>query len=211
MKRNTTLLKIHPETPEGKKIQKVIDCLNSGGVIIYPTDTIYGLGCSIYNSTAIEQIARIKNVRPGKYKFSFIFSTISELSEYTKHFDTNVYRLLKKVTPGPFTFILEANNKLPRELKFQRKQLGIRIPDHNVPRQLVEQLGHPLLNSSIRDEDTVLEYITDPSLILERYDGMVDIVIDSGYGDNQASTIIDCTKDDFEILREGKGKLDLFV
>lgn len=207
----TTFLKIHPENPEGRKIQKVIDCLQSGGVIIYPTDTIYGMGCSIYNSSAIERIARIKNVKPGKYKFSFIFSSISELSEYTKNFSTNVYKVLKKATPGPYTFILEANSKLPKELKFQRKQLGIRIPDHVVPRNIVELLGHPLLNSSIHDEDTVLEYKTDPSLILEKYDGLVDMVIDSGYGGNVASTIIDCTSDDFEILREGKGALDLAV
>jgi tRNA threonylcarbamoyl adenosine modification protein (Sua5/YciO/YrdC/YwlC family) len=203
------LIKIYPENPSDRHIQKVVECLNDGGVIIYPSDTVYGLGCDILKSKAVERIANIKGIRSDKANFSFICSDLSHLSDYTKPLNNNIYRLMKKTLPGPFTFILEANNKVPKLFQSKKKTVGIRVPDNNIPREIVKALGNPIMTTSIHDEDDIIEYSTDPELIYEKYKDLVDIVIDGGYGGNEPSTIIDCTKDEFEIIRQGKGVLEL--
>jgi tRNA threonylcarbamoyl adenosine modification protein (Sua5/YciO/YrdC/YwlC family) len=203
------LLRIYPENPHEKYIEKVVKCLESGGIIIYPTDTIYGLGCDITKPKAVERIANIRGVKPEKANFSFVCSDLSHLSEFAKPLSNNVYRLMKKVLPGPFTFIIEANNNVPKLFQSKRKTVGIRVPDHPIPKEIIRLLGNPIMSTSIHDEDEIIEYSTDPELIYEKYKDLVDIVIDSGYGGNEPSTIIDCTKDDFEIIRQGKGIIEL--
>ena len=202
------LLKIHSENPHDKKIQQVVECLKDGGVIIYPTDTVYGLGCDIFKQKAVEKIARIKKVNIKKHNFSFICSDLSHLSDFTKPMDRSTYKLMKKALPGAFTFILNANNTIPKLFKNNRKTIGIRVPNHNVPRNIVELLGNPILTTSIRDEDSIVEYSTDPELIYEKFKKQVDIVIDCGYGNLVPSTVIDCSKFEIEIIRQGLGKLD---
>lgn len=186
---------------------KVVKILNEGGIIIYPTDTVYGLGCDIYNHKAVEKIARIKNRNLTKANFSFICSDLSHISDYTRQINNVTFKLMKKNLPGPFTFILPANNNVPKLFKNKKKTVGIRIPDNNIPLDIVRFLGHPILTTSIYDEDDVIEYTTDPELIYEKYDNVVDIVIDGGYGDNIPSTVVDCTNDEIEIVRQGKGEL----
>ena len=202
------LLKIHPENPHEKKILQVVECLKDGGVIIYPTDTVYGLGCDIFKQKAVEKIARIKKVNIKKHNFSFICSDLSHLSDFTKPMDRSTYKLMKKALPGAFTFILNANNTIPKLFKNNRKTIGIRVPNHNIPRKIVELLGNPILTTSIRDDDSIVEYSTDPELIYEKYKKQVDIVIDCGYGNLVPSTIVDCSKVEIEIIRQGLGKLD---
>ena len=202
------LLKIHSENPHDKKIQQVVECLKDGGVIIYPTDTVYGLGCDIFKQKAVEKIARIKKVNIKKHNFSFICSDLSHLSDFTKPMDRSTYKLMKKALPGAFTFILNANNTIPKLFKNNRKTIGIRVPNHNIPRNIVELLGNPILTTSIRDDDSIVEYSTDPELIYEKYKKQVDIVIDCGYGNLVPSTIVDCSKVEIEIIRQGLGKLD---
>ena len=202
------LLKIYPENPNEKKIQQVVECLKDGGVIIYPTDTVYGLGCDIFKQKAVEKIARIKKVNIKKHNFSFICSDLSHLSDFTKPMDRSTYKLMKKALPGAFTFILNANNTIPKLFKNNRKTIGIRVPNHNIPRNIVELLGNPILTTSIRDDDSIVEYSTDPELIYEKYKKQVDIVIDCGYGNLVPSTIVDCSKVEIEIIRQGLGKLD---
>ncbi|SFC32725.1 tRNA threonylcarbamoyl adenosine modification protein, Sua5/YciO/YrdC/YwlC family [Flexibacter flexilis DSM 6793] len=204
-------IKIYPENPDMRRIEQVVRCLREGGVIIYPTDTVYGMGCDIHNQRAIERIARIKGIKPEKANFSFICYDLSHLSEYTKGVDTPIFKLMKKALPGPFTFILEANTKVPKLLNNKKKTVGIRIPDHNVPRQIVKELGHPILTTSIRDEDEVIEYSTDPELIYEKYQHLVDLVIDGGYGNNVASTIVDCSEGEPEIVRQGLGDIEQYL
>lgn len=199
------LLKIHPQNPEERKILEVVECLNDGGVVIYPTDTVYGIGCSIYNSKAIEKICRIKNVKPNS--LSFICYDLSDISEYTSHLSTPVFKVMKKALPGPFTFILQSSSKVPKILNTNKKTVGIRVPNHNITRMLVKELGNPIITTSIRDEDEIIEYSTDPELIYEKFEKLVDIVIDAGYGGNVASTIVDCTQSEFEVIREGAGSL----
>lgn len=201
------LIKIYPENPSEKTIIKVVEELNSGKVIIFPTDTIYGMGCSIYQTKAINRIAKIKGTKLEKANFSIIFNNLSMLSEFTKPINTSIFRLMHKNLPGPFTFILEANSNVPRIFHGKKKTIGIRIPDNNIINQIVEKLGHPVVTTSIRDEDTVVEYITDPELIEEKYRYLVDFVIDGGYGDNEASTVVDCLSGEPEITRPGKGIL----
>lgn len=201
------LIKIHPENPHEKKIQQVVECLKDGGVIIYPTDTVYGLGCDIFKQKAVEKIARIKKVNIKKHNFSFICSDLSHLSDFTKPMDRSTYKLMKKALPGAFTFILNANNTIPKLFKNKRKTIGIRVPNHNIPRNIVELLGNPILTTSIRDDDSIVEYSTDPELIYEKYKKQVDIVIDCGYGNLVPSTIVDCSKVEIEIIRQGLGKL----
>jgi tRNA threonylcarbamoyl adenosine modification protein (Sua5/YciO/YrdC/YwlC family) len=201
-------IKIYPENPDPKKIQKVVEVLRDGGIIIYPTDTIYGLGCNIYNQKAVERICLIKGVKPQKNNFSFICYDLSNISEYTRALSTPVFKVMKKALPGPFTFILEANNQVPKILNSKKKTVGIRIPDHSIPRLLVKELGQPILTTSIRDEDDVIEYSTDPELIFEKYRDLVDVVIDGGYGKNVASTILDCTGPEIEVIRQGLGNLE---
>ena len=205
------LLKIFPENPHEKKIQQVVECLKDGGVIIYPTDTVYGLGCDIFKQKAVEKIARIKKVNIKKHNFSFICSDLSHLSDFTKPMDRSTYKLMKKALPGAFTFILNANNTIPKLFKNNRKTIGIRVPNHNIPRNIVELLGNPILTTSIRDDDNIVEYSTDPELIYEKYKKQVDIVIDCGYGNLSPSTIVDCSKGEIEIIRQGLGKLDRFL
>lgn len=203
------LVKIYPENPNPKAIQKVIDVLTKGGVIIYPTDTVYSFGCDITKSRALEQIARLKDIKVEKANFSIIFSDLSHLSEYTKQVDTPTYKLLNRALPGPYTFILDASNAVPKIFKSKKKTIGIRIPDNNIPREIVKALGNPIIASSVHDEDEIIDYTTDPELILEKYGNVVDLVIDGGIGDNFASTVIDLTSGSPEVVREGKGDLSI--
>jgi tRNA threonylcarbamoyl adenosine modification protein (Sua5/YciO/YrdC/YwlC family) len=204
------LLKIHPETPSQRQIEKVVECLRDGGIIIYPTDTVYGLGCDIFKSKAIERIARMKGIKPEKANFSFICHDMSQITDFTKPIDNNVFKLIKRVLPGPYTFILNANSTVPKYIQSRKKTVGIRIPDNNIPLEIVRQLGHPIMTTSIHDEDDLVEYTTDPELIYEKYRDLVDIVIDGGFGGNLASTVLDCTGTEIEIVREGLGSLNIF-
>ncbi len=201
-------IKLYNDNPNQKEIDKIVKILRSGGLIIYPTDTVYGLGCDITNTKALEKVALIKGVKLEKSNFSFICNDLSHLSDYVKQIDSPTFKLLKRALPGPYTFILPVSNNLPKAFK-KRKTVGIRIPDNNIARTLVENLGNPIVSTSIRDEDDVLEYTTDPELIYEKWNNLVDVVIDGGYGDNTASTIIDLTDDHPEVIREGKGSLDI--
>ena len=201
-------IKIYNDNPNQKAIDKVVAVLKRGGLVIYPTDTVYGLGCDITNTKALEKIAQIKGVKLEKAKFSFICNNLSHLSDYVKQIDSATFKILKKALPGPYTFILPGSNNLPKVFK-KKKAVGIRIPDNNITRTLVESLGNPIVTTSIRDDDEVLEYTTDPELIFEKWGKLVDIVIDGGYGDNQASTVIDFTEGYPEVIREGKGSLDI--
>ncbi|MBU2907414.1 threonylcarbamoyl-AMP synthase [Arenibacter algicola] len=203
------LIKIYPENPNPKEIKRVVDVLKKGGLIIYPTDTVYGLGCDITNTKALEKIARIKGVKLAKANWSFICADLSNLSDYVRQIDTSTFKILKRALPGPYTFILPGNNNLPKEFK-KKKTVGIRIPNNSIARTLVEALGNPIVSTSIRDEDELLEYTTDPELIYEKWRNLVDIVIDGGYGDNMASTVIDLSEDEPIVVREGKGSLDIF-
>lgn len=201
-------IRIYEENPDPKRIRQAVEVLRNGGVIIYPTDTVYGLGCDITNLRAVEKICRIKGINPKKHNFSFICADLSNIAEYTRVISKPVFKMMKKALPGPFTFILEANTQVPKILHSNKKTVGIRVPAHNVPRLIVEELGQPLLSTSIRDEDEVLEYSTDPELIFEKYEHLVDLVIDGGYGQNVGSTILDCIGDEVEVLREGLGQLE---
>jgi tRNA threonylcarbamoyl adenosine modification protein (Sua5/YciO/YrdC/YwlC family) len=202
------LLKIFPENPDQRKIQIVLECLRDGGVIIYPTDTVYSIGCDMLQIKSVERVAAIKGVKADKANFSVIFNDLSHIAEYTKPFNTEIYKLMKKTLPGPFTYILNASNKVPKIFQSRKKTIGIRVPDNLITRQLVEEFGNPLISTSVYDEDEILEYTTDPELIHEKYNNLVDVVIDGGYGDNMASTVVDCTGETIEILRQGKGELD---
>ncbi|MDG1715229.1 L-threonylcarbamoyladenylate synthase [Lacinutrix sp.] len=203
------LIKIYEENPNPKAIKKVIDVLKQGGLVIYPTDTVYGLGCDINNSKALERIARIKGVKLEKAKLSFICYDLSNLSDYVKQIDSSTFKILKRALPGPYTFILPGSKSLPSVFK-KKKEVGIRIPNNNITLEIVKALGNPLVSTSIRDEDEILDYTTDPELILEKWDNLVDLVIDGGYGGNEGSTIVDLSKDEPEVIREGKGSLDIF-
>ncbi|MBR9915194.1 MAG: threonylcarbamoyl-AMP synthase [Algicola sp.] len=203
------LIRIYEENPNPKEIKKVIDVLKKGGLIIYPTDTVYGLGCDITNIKALEKIARIKGVKLEKSNFSFICEDLSNLSDYVKQINTTTFKILKRALPGPYTFILPGSNNLPHPFK-KRKTVGIRIPNNSIALEIVRQLGNPIVSTSIRDEDEIIEYTTDPELILEKWDNLVDLVIDGGYGDNEASTVIDLSEEEPLIVREGKGSLEIF-
>ena len=203
------LLKIYPENPNPKAVNTVVECLQDGGIVIYPTDTIYGIGCDIFKQKSIERIISILGEKKKKDALTFICHDLSNLSDYTKPLDNNVFKTMKRVLPGPFTFILEANNSVPKLLQSHKKTIGVRIPDNNIIREIVRQLGHPILSTSVKDDDEVIEYTTDPELIYERYGDMVDIVIDGGYGDNTPSTVVDCTSGEIEVVREGKGDISL--
>ena len=202
------LIKIYEENPSQKEIQKVVNVLKNGGLIIYPTDTVYGLGCDITNNTALEKIAQIKGVKLEKANFSFIVEDLSNLSEYATINNQN-FKILKRNLPGPYTFILPGSNNLPSVFK-KKKTVGIRVPNNNISKALVTALGNPIVSTSIKDDDEVLEYTTDPELIVEKWGKLVDLVIDGGYGDNVASTVIDLTNGDPEVIREGKGDLSIF-
>ena len=201
-------IKIYNKNPNPKEIQKVVDVLKNGGLIVYPTYTVYGLGCDITNTKALEKIALIKGVKLEKANFSFVCNDLSHLSNYIKQIDSPTFKLLKRALPGPYTFILPGSTNLPKVFR-KRKTVGIRIPDNAIARTIVKTLGNPIVSSSIRDDDDILEYTTDPELIFEKWKTRVDIVIDGGYGDNLASTIIDLTTDFPEVIREGKGSIDI--
>lgn len=185
----------------------ITECLRDGGIIIYPTDTIYGIGCDIFKSKTVDKIAELRGIKPGKTHFSFICSDMSHLSEYTRPIPNPVFKLMRANLPGPFTFILEASNNVPRHIQNKRKTVGIRIPDHKVPLDIVKALGNPIMSTSVHDDDEILEYTTDPELIYEKWRDSVDIVIDAGYGDNIPSTVVDCTSEEITIIRQGKGEL----
>lgn len=201
-------IKIYNENPNAKEIAKVVKVLKADGLVIYPTDTVYGLGCDIMNSKALEKIAKIKGIKIEKAKLSFICNDLSHLSDYVKQIDSPTFKILKRALPGPYTFILPGSNNLPKIFK-KKKTVGIRIPDNNIIRTLVKELGNPIVSTSIRDDDDILEYTTDPELIFEKWNNLVDVVIDGGYGGNEGSTIVDLTDSYPEVIREGKGSLDI--
>jgi len=202
------LIKIYPDNPSFTDIRLVKECLLDGGVIIYPTDTVYAFGCHSEKNKAIERISQLKGIKKKEADFSFIFSELSQLSSYTKNFDKIVFKLMKRNLPGPFTFILNANNNIPKIFNSKKKTIGIRIPNHPVALEIINQLGAPLISSSIKNNDDIIEYNTDAEVLYEEFGDRVDMVIDGGYGDNQPSTIIDCTSNEIEITREGKGILE---
>jgi tRNA threonylcarbamoyl adenosine modification protein (Sua5/YciO/YrdC/YwlC family) len=203
------LIRIYEENPNEKAIAEVVEILKKGGIIIYPTDTVYGLGCDITNQKAILKICQIRGIKPEKANFSFVCYDLSHIADYIKTIDTATFRVLKKTLPGPFTFILNANNNVPKLLSSHKKTVGIRVPDNKIARCIVKELGNPILSTSIHDEDDIIEYSTDPELIHEKFESLVDLVIDGGYGGNIPSTVVDCTTGNFEIIRQGKGELDL--
>ena len=202
-------IKIYEDKPNEAAIAKVVKVLKNGGLIIYPTDTVYGLGCDITNTKALEKIARIKGVKLEKANFSFICHDLSNLSDYVKQINTSTFKILKRALPGPYTFILPGNTNLPKEFK-KKTTVGIRVPKNNIVLEIVKLLGNPIVTTSIRDEDELIEYTTDPELIFEKWQNLVDLVIDGGYGDNVGSTIIDLSGDEPIVVREGKGVIDIF-
>jgi len=201
-------IKLYEENPNPKLLEKIGKILRAGGLIIYPTDTVYGLGCDITNSKALQRLARIKGVKLEKANWSFVCADLSNLSDYVKQIDTATFKLLKRALPGPYTFVLPGSNNLPKDFK-KKKTVGIRVPDNAIARALVKALGNPIVSTSIHDEDDILEYTTDPELIYEKWGNLVDLVIDGGYGDNVASTVIDLSQGEPILLREGKGSLDI--
>ena len=202
------LLRIHPESPELRKIARVVEVLQSGGVVIYPTDTVYAIGCDLINKKAVNRLLQLKGVKAKQLDMSFICTDLSQVSEYTRPLPNTVFKLLKRCTPGPFTFVLQANNSVPKILDRSKQTVGVRIPANNIPLAMVAELGNPLISASIKNEDEVVEYITDPELILKRYSGLVDIIIDGGIGGNVPSTVVDCSEGDINIVREGAGDID---
>jgi len=203
------LVRLYNENPNPREVRKIVDILQRGGLIIYPTDTVYGLGCDITNHKAVEKIARWKGIRVDRSNFSFICSDFSHLSAYTKPFPNSVFKVIKKNLPGPFTFILEANNKVPKYFNGKKKTVGIRIPDNNIIRAIVAELGNPIVSTSIHDDDEILDYTVDPELIHEKLQSVVDLVVDGGYGEITPSTIVDCSSGEIQILRQGKGELNM--
>lgn len=201
-------LKIHPLNPEPRKINKVIDSLRNGGIIIYPTDTVYGIGCDLLNRRAVERLCHILDIRPQKLDLSFICTGLSDLSKYVKRIDTPAFKILKKALPGPYTFIFESSSQVPKILGANKKTVGIRIPDHAIPRAIVSELGNPLITSSIKDDDQIKEYTTDPQEMYEDFKYRVDVVIDGGAGGNIPSTVIDCTSGNMVLVRQGLGEFN---
>jgi tRNA threonylcarbamoyl adenosine modification protein (Sua5/YciO/YrdC/YwlC family) len=203
------LLKIHPETPGHRQIEKAVEILRDGGTLIFPTDTVYGLGCDVFNHKAVERVARIKGVNLEKANFSFICHSLSQLTDYARHVNNPTFKLMKQHLPGPYTFILEANSNVPRIFRNRKKTIGIRVPDNNIILEIVRELGNAVLTTSIHDEDEVLDYTTDPELIHEHYKNQVDAVIHGGYGNNIPSTVIDCTGEFPLVIRQGIGPVDI--
>jgi len=204
------LIKIHPENPHERAIEQIVETLKDGGLIIYPSDTVYGLGCDITNAKAMEKLCRLKGIKPEKAQFSFVCNDLSHLAYYTKPISNTSFKLLKRALPGPFTFVIEASAKLPNTYK-NRRTVGIRVPDHLVPQLIVEKLGNPIASTSIKDDDEIIEYTTDPELIAEKFDKLVDVVVDSGPGGNIASTVVDISAEEVLVLREGKGDIYSFL
>ncbi len=202
------LLKINAENPEVRKIRQVVEILKKGGIAIYPTDTVYGLGCDIFNQKAVERICRIKKLDCRKARLSFICKDISQIAEFAQHIENNVFKIMKKNLPGPFTFVLKSNNQVPKLFKNHKRTIGVRIPQNNIALAIVEELGHPVLTSSLKSDDEILEYFTDPIDIFDDFKKLVEVVIDGGIGENFPSTVVDCTQEDIEILRQGKEELN---
>lgn len=206
------LVRLNSETPDERALDKIITCLRNGGVIIYPTDTVYALGCDFTQAKAIERVCRLKGIKPEKSNFSFVCSDLSHLSEFTSAIPNHIFRVMKRALPGPYTFILEANNRVPKLLKQNKKTVGIRVPDNAICKAIVEQLGNPLISTSLHDtSDDILEYFSDPEIIHAQYEGQVDLVVDGGFGNIYPSTVIDCSGDQLTIVREGLGALDVIV
>lgn len=203
------LVKINPDNPEGRKINQAVEVLQAGGVIVYPTDTVYGLGCDIYNAKAVDRICKLRGLDPVKARLSFICKDISQVADYAQQIDNTVFRLMKKNLPGAFTFVLKSNNKVPKMFKNRKRTIGIRIPDNNISKALVETLDRPILTASLKSDDEIMEYFTDPIDINEDFGKLVDMVIDGGIGNNQPSTVVDCTDDEPVILRQGTGTLEM--
>jgi tRNA threonylcarbamoyl adenosine modification protein (Sua5/YciO/YrdC/YwlC family) len=202
-------IKLYEDNNSQRQLDKVIETLREGGIIIYPTDSVYGIGCDIYNHKAVERIARIKNVKPDKAQFSLICYDLSQISDYTTPISNTIFKLMKKSLPGPFTFILNANNKVPKMFQSNKKTVGIRIPDNKIILTIAREFGAPIITTSVRDDDEIIEYTTDPELIFEKYRDMVDVVIDGGYGNNQPTTVVSCTGSEPEIIRQGIGELEI--
>jgi len=202
------IVKLYENNPDPKVVLEVVELLEKGGVIIYPTDTVYGIGCDITKARAVERVARIKGVKPEKANFAFICSDLSHLSDYAKQVDNNTFKLMKAYLPGPYTFILNASSNVPKILKQKKKTVGIRVPDNNIILEIVRKLGHPILTTSLKEDDEILEYSTDPEIIHDEYKDLVDLVIDGGYGGLIPSTILDCTGDEPVLVREGLGNID---
>ena len=206
-----SFIRLYEENPDPRKITQIVNVLRGGGLIIYPSDTIYGLGCDIFNQKAVDKVRRIKNINDKKMDLAFVCYDLSHLSVYAKNVSTPVFKLMKKTLPGPYTFILNASSKVPKILKVKKKKVGIRIPNNRIPREIVKELGNPIVTTSLHDDDQILEYATDPELIYEQYKNQVDLIIDGGYGDNQASTILDYSGEELEIIRQGKGEINNFL
>jgi tRNA threonylcarbamoyl adenosine modification protein (Sua5/YciO/YrdC/YwlC family) len=203
------LIQIHPDNPDKRKIDQVITTLKKGGIIIYPTDTVYSMACDLMNRRAVERMAQIKGIKIENANFSLVCADLSGISDYTIQFSSGIYKLMNRALPGPYTFILNANNSVPKLFKSKKKTIGIRVPDNSITQTIVQELGNPLISTSVHDDDEIIEYITNPELIHEKYETIVDLVIDGGYGKNEASTIIDCTNDEPEVIREGIGNIDI--
>ncbi len=201
-------LPIHPETPEQRKIAQAVKVLQKGGIIAYPTDSVYNFGCSLDNKRAIEKLAKLKDIKLKKANFSLVCQDLKSIDEYTAPFSRTIFKALNKNLPGPFTFILNASNKIPKLFDTNKKEIGIRIPDNNITLQLVEMLGVPMVTTSIHNEDEIIEYITDPEQIFEHYQNQIEMVIDGGIGNNEPSTVVDCTQDELDIVRQGIGELE---
>jgi tRNA threonylcarbamoyl adenosine modification protein (Sua5/YciO/YrdC/YwlC family) len=202
-------IKLYEENPDPRKIARIIDILQEGGIIIYPTDTIYGIGCDLLNRKAVDRLCWIKGLKPQKLNLSFICADMSQVADYVRTIDNQVFRLMKKVLPGPYTFIMEANSNVPKITKSNKKTVGIRIPNNNIPLEIVRALGNPIVTTSLHDDDEIIEYPTDPEAIYEQYKNTVDLVIDGGYGGNVPSTVLDCTENQVTLIREGKGDISM--
>jgi tRNA threonylcarbamoyl adenosine modification protein (Sua5/YciO/YrdC/YwlC family) len=202
------LIKLYPQNPNHIQIRKIARILELDGIVIYPTDTVYAIGCSIKSAKSIEKIAKFKGLDPRNPELSIIFHDMSQLSEYTVIHDNNIFKLLKRNLPGPFTFIVQANNQIPKLFRNKKKTVGIRIPDNNIVLEIVRELDTPIITTSIHDPDQVIEYTTDPELIYEKYRDFADAVVDGGFGRNEASTIVDCTGDEITVVRQGLGELE---
>lgn len=207
----TEFIKLYESNPDPRQIRHIVDIIQQGGLVIYPTDTVYGLGCDFYNVKAIDRIKRLKEIKTKGVDFSFICYDLSDISKYTRALNTPTFKLMKKALPGPFTFILHSSNTVPKMLNTSKKSVGIRIPNNNIPRELVRELGNPIITTSIHDDDQIIEYSTDPELIYEKYDGQVEVIIDGGYGHITPSTVVDCTGDEPVVVREGLGDLSAFL
>ncbi|KAA3439254.1 L-threonylcarbamoyladenylate synthase [Rufibacter hautae] len=205
-----SFIRIHPDNPQPKAIAQAVDILRKGGLVIYPTDTIYGLGCDLHNARAVERLCQIRGINPAKAHLSFICHDLTHISDYAR-ISTQTYKVMKKALPGPFTFVLEASSKVPKLGGKRKETVGIRIPANNISRLLVQELGNPIVSTSIHDEDEVVEYTTDPELIYEKYRNLVDLVIDGGFGNNVPSTVINCENDEYEVLRAGAGDIEEFL